>query len=141
MKQQADVFFILGTMFKADSRVAGDILGMTPEAYRKRLSRIRKKMAGFLEQYCGEYGNGTCKCKNRVNYAIQNHRINPQQLDYTSAVQIPVQTMLDVKTAMEDMDDLSQDFSFCKSYQSSERMKLLLQELLKSTQISVIRNS
>ncbi len=133
--------FILGTMFKADSRVAGDILGMTPEAYRKRLSRIRKKMAGFLEQYCGEYGNGTCKCKNRVNYAIQNHRINPQQLDYTSAVQIPVQTMLDVKTAMEDMDDLSQDFSFCKSYQSSERMKLLLQELLKSTQISVIRNS
>ncbi len=133
--------FILGTMFKADSRVAGDILGITPEAYRKRLSRIRQKMAGFLEQYCGEYGNGTCKCKNRVNYAIQNHRINPQQLDYTSAVQIPVQTMLDVKTAMEDMDDLSQDFSFCKTYQSSERMKLLLQELLKSTQISVIRNS
>lgn len=133
--------FILGTMFKADSRVAGDILGMTPEAYRKRLSRIRQKMAGFLEQYCGEYGNGTCKCKNRVNYAIQNHRINPQQLDYTTAVQIPVQTMLDVKNAMEDMDDLSQDFSFCKTYQSSERMKLLLQELLKSTQISVIRNS
>lgn len=133
--------FILGTMFKADSRVAGDILGITPEAYRKRLSRIRQKMAGFLEQYCGEYGNGTCKCKNRVNYAIQNHRINPQQLDYTTAVQIPVQTMLDVKNAMEDMDDLSQDFSFCKTYQSSERMKLLLQELLKSTQISVIRNS
>lgn len=133
--------FILGTMFKADSRVAGDILGITPEAYRKRLSRIRQKMAGFLEQYCGEYGNGTCKCKNRVNYAIQNHRINPQQMDYTTAVQIPVQTMLDVKNAMEDMDDLSQDFSFCKTYQSSERMKLLLQELLKSTQISVIRNS
>ena len=133
--------FILGTMFKADSLVAGDILGITPEAYRKRLSRIRQKMAGFLEQYCGEYGNGTCKCKNRVNYAIQNHRINPQQMDYTTAVQIPVQTMLDVKNAMEDMDDLSQDFSFCKTYQSSERMKLLLQELLKSTQISVIRNS
>ena len=133
--------FILGTMFKADSRVAGDILGITPEAYRKRLSRIRQKMAGFLEQYCGEYGNGTCKCKNRVNYAIQNHRINPQQLDYTTAVQIPVQTMLDVKNAMEDMDDLSQDFSFCKTYQSSERMKLLLQDLLKSTQISFIRNS
>ena len=62
-------------------------------------------------------------------------------MDYTTAVQIPVQTMLDVKNAMEDMDDLSQDFSFCKTYKSSERMKLLLQELLKSTQISVIRNS
>ncbi len=70
--------FILGTMFKVDSRIAGDILGMTPEAYRQRLSRIRKKMADFLGQYCGEYGAGRCKCKERVNYAIQNHRINPQ---------------------------------------------------------------
>ena len=54
--------FILGTMFKIDSRIAGDILEMTPEAYRKRLSRIRQKMADFLGQYCGEYGNGRCKC-------------------------------------------------------------------------------
>ena len=29
--------FILGTMFKLDSRIAGEILEMTPEAYRQRL--------------------------------------------------------------------------------------------------------
>lgn len=46
--------FILGTMFKVDSRIAGDILGITPEAYRQRLSRVRKKMADFLTEYCGE---------------------------------------------------------------------------------------
>ena len=40
--------FILGTMFKVDSRIAGDILGVSPEAYRQRLSRIRRKMADFL---------------------------------------------------------------------------------------------
>ena len=133
--------FILGTMFKIDSRIAGDILGMTPEAYRQRLSRIRKKMADFLGQYCGEYGSGRCKCKDRVNYAIQNHRINPLKPDYTAATEIPIQTMLDVKNAMEDIDDLSQDFSFCKSYQSPERTKHLIQELLNSTQLSIIRNS
>lgn len=133
--------FILGTMFKVDSRIAGDILGMTPEAYRQRLSRIRRKMADFLGQYCGEYGSGKCKCKDRVNYAIQNHRINPVQLDYVSAAEIPAKTMLDVKSAMENMDDLSQEFSFCKSYRSPERTRHLIQELLKSTQLSIIRNS
>ncbi|MCI9450442.1 MAG: RNA polymerase subunit sigma-24, partial [Clostridiales bacterium] len=133
--------FILGTMFKVDSRIAGDILKMTPEAYRQRLFRIRKKMAEFLGRYCGEYGSGRCKCKDRINYAIQNHRINPQQLDYTTAAEISVQTMLNVKNAMEEIDGLSQDFSFCKSYQSPEQMKLLIQELLDSTQLSVIRNS
>ena len=133
--------FILGTMFKVDSRIAGDILEMTPEAYRQRLSRIRKKMAEFLGKYCGEYGNGRCKCKDRVNYAIQSHRINPLQLDYTAATEISVQTMLNVKKAMEDIDDLSQGFPFCKSYQSPERTKHLIQELLDSTQLSIIQNS
>ncbi len=114
---------------------------MTPEAYRQRLSRIRRKMADFLVQYCGEYGGGRCKCKDRVNYAIQNHRINPLQLDYTVSKEIPAKTMLEVKNAMEDIDDLSQDFSFCKSYQSPERMKHLIQELLDSAQFSIIRNS
>lgn len=133
--------FILGTMFKVDSRIAGEILEMTPEAYRQRLSRTRKKMAEFLGKYCGEYGNGRCKCKDRVNYAIQNHRINPLQLDYTAATEISAQTILNVKNAMEDIDNLSQDFSFCKAYQSSDRAKHLIQELLDSTQLSIIRDS
>ena len=133
--------FILGTMFKVDSRIAGDILELTPEAYRQRLSRVRKKMADFLGEYCGEYGSGRCRCKDRVNYAIQSRRLNPLQLDYTAATEIPVKTMIDVKSAMEDIDDLSQDFSFCKPYESPEHTKRLLQEFLDSTQFSVIKNS
>ena len=141
LDMESRCIFILGTMFKIDSRIAGDILEMTPEAFRQRLSRIRRKMADFLGQYCGEYGGGRCKCKDRVNYAIQSHRINPLQLDYTAATEISIQTMLDVKNAMEDIDDLSQDFSFCKPYQSPERMKHLIQEFLDSTQFSIIQNS
>lgn len=141
LDMESRCIFILGTMFKIDSRIAGDILKMTPEAYRQRLSRIRKKMADFLGQYCGEYGNGKCKCKDRVNYAIQNHRLNPLQLDYMAAKEISIQTMIDVKKAMEDVDDLSQDFSFCKPYQSPEHIKHLIREFLDSTQLSIIQKS
>ena len=131
--------FILGTMFKIDSRTAGEILEISPEAYRQRLSRIRKKMAEFLEQYCGEYGGGRCKCEDRVNYAIQCHRINPLQPDYISAKEIPIQTITDVKNAMEEIDDLSQDFSFCRTYQSPERTKHMIDEFLNSAQLSIIQ--
>ena len=141
LDMESRCIFILGTMFKIDSRMAGDILEITPEAYRQRLSRIRKKVADFLGQYCGEYGRGRCKCKDRVNYAIQNHRINPLQLNYVTATEIPAQTIIDVKNAMEDIDDLSQDFLFCKPYRSPERTKHLLQEFLNSTQLSVIQKS
>ncbi len=131
--------FILGTMFKPDSRIAGDILGITPEAYRQRLSRIRKKMADFLEAYCGEYGTGKCKCRNRLNYAIQSHRLNPVSLECTGAVEIPMETILNFKAAMEEIDDLSLRFSFCKAYQSTDKIKKFIEDFLNSEQISIIK--
>ena len=41
--------------------------------------------------------------------------------------------------AMEDIDNLSQDFSFCKPYRSPERTRNLIQEFLDSTQLSVVQ--
>lgn len=130
--------FILGTMFKLDSRIAGEILGITPETYRQRLSRVRKKMASFLTEYCGEYGNGKCHCVERVNYAIQNHRIHPSRLDFQTAV--PKQVVLDVKEAMEEIDDISQEFSFCKTYEPPEKMKRFMEDFLNGKAFSVVEN-
>lgn len=128
--------FILGTMFHVDSRIAGDILGITPEAYRKRLSRVRKKMADFLREYCGEYGGGTCHCESRVNYAIQNHRIHPSSLDFYNAV--PKQVSLEVTAAMEEIDDISQEFSFCRTYESPEKLRQFVEDFLNGAPFSVV---
>ena len=128
--------FILGTMFHVDSRIAGDILGLTPEVYRKRLSRVRKKMADFLREYCGEYGGGTCHCESRVNYAIQNHRIHPSSLDFYNAV--PKQVSLEVTAAMEEIDDISQEFSFCRIYESPEKLRQFVEDFLNGAPFSVV---
>lgn len=131
--------FILGTMFRADSRVAGEILGITPEAYRSRLSRVRRKMADFLAEYCGEYGNGQCRCADRINYAIQNHRISPEHRDFTAAREICPETMVSVKRAMEDIDGISQEFSFCRTYQSPERLREFIMNFLSGADIETVR--
>ena len=128
--------FILGTMFRLDSRIAGDILGITPEAYRQRLFRVRKKMADFLSEYCGEYGKGSCRCINRVNYAIQNRRIAPHQLDFTTAK--PSCVAMEVTAAMEEIDGYSQQFSFCRMYQSTEGLKKMIRDFLNSPAFSTV---
>lgn len=128
--------FILGTMFRLDSRIAGEILGVTPETYRQRLSRVRKKMADFLSEYCGEYGKGTCHCANRVNYAIQNHRIAPDRLDFTAAK--PSDIAVEVKAAMEEIDGYAQQFSFCRTYQSTERLKRMIRDFLNGPAFSAV---
>ena len=128
--------FILGTMFRVDSQIAGDILGITPEAYRQRLSRVRKKMAEFLSDYCGEYGAGACRCAKRVDYAIQNHRLQPDHLDFTAARPAPL--AIEVKEAMEEIDGYAHQFSFCKTYQSPAHVRAFLQDFLNGTVLSTV---
>ena len=127
--------FILGTMFRLDSRIAAEILEITPETYRQRLSRVRRKVADFLKEYCGEYGSGACRCADRVNYAIQNHRIHPAKLDFTNAVPKEIRAF---KDAMEEIDSLSQEFSFCKTYQSPQSLKKFIEDFLDGPAFSVV---
>ena len=133
--------FILGTMFQIDSRIAGEILEMTPEAYRQRLSRVRGKMAQFLSAYCGEYGSGKCRCRDRINYAIRSHRLDPAQLDYTSASSPDMEQLREIKGAMEEIDGLSQQFSFCKMYQTPERLKEYIRKFLDSPAAAAVKNA
>lgn len=133
--------FILGTMFHLDSATAGEILEITPESYRQKLSRSRKKMADFLSAYCGEYGSGKCRCEKRLNYAIQNRRLDPKDLSYTSATSLPQSTLIRFTAAMEEIDDLSAQFAFCKAYEPSQSTSHFLQELLTSPAFQIVKNS
>ena len=131
--------YILGTMFKADSRIAGEILGMTPEAYRQKLSRIRRKVAEFLKEYCGLAG-GRCSCKKRVNYAIATHRINPQRLEYQALSTDGMQAR-DYMQAMEQVDDCSVVFSELPMYGVTQTTKEMLSGFLNSELCTYIKNA
>lgn len=129
--------FILGTMFRLDSRIAGEILGLSPEAYRQRLSRTRKKMAEFLSTYCGACGSGPCQCSGRVDYAIQTHRLFPNALPYTAAQPLHAA----VKDAMEQIDDLAQAFACYKLYASPAGVRQYITDLLASPLFSTATGS
>lgn len=133
--------FILGTMFKVDSAVAGEILGITPEAYRKRLSRIRQKMADFLGTYCGLSGTGPCNCEKRVNYAIASHRIDPQHLEYQGRSTSSAGMLERCKGAMEKIDDLSAIFSQMPSYKVSPKVMQFLEQFLNSEEYRIVKEA
>lgn len=131
--------YILGIMFKADSKTCGEILGMTPETYRQRLSRIRKKVAAFLSDYCGLSKTGTCSCQKRVGYAVKTNRLNPKNLEYSSLDKLPEAEVSGFMQAMEEMDELSLIFADMPKYRMPGNTKIFLEKLLQSDNMSVIR--
>ena len=132
--------YILGTMFRVDSRLAAEILEISPEAYRQRLSRIKKKMADFLDEYCGLSGKGVCSCSKRISYAIATHRVNPEKPEFTS-LEENTEFLQECKTAMEEIDDRSLVFSSLPAYRTTRAARQYLNEFLKSDCYSMISNA
>jgi RNA polymerase sigma factor (sigma-70 family) len=139
LDSESRCIYVLGVMFKADSKVCGEILGLTPEAYRQRLSRIRKMVSEFLSDYCGLSKTGSCNCKKRVGYAVQTQRLNPQKLEYSSLEKFSDIDTLGFNQAMEEMDELSLIFANLPKYRSPKVIKEFLEKLLVSNNMNIIR--
>lgn len=132
--------YILGTMFRLDSRVAAEILEMSPAAYRQKLSRIRRKMGEFLSEYCGLSGTGLCSCRRRTNYAIVTHRLDPVRLDFSAMNECAYNELVSCTDAMEQLDDLSQIFASFPAYRSPERIAVWIRELMAGKHFSTVLN-
>ena len=130
--------FVLGTMFRLDSRVAAEILEISPEAYRQRLSRVRRRMAGFLREYCGLSGTGMCACGRRVDYAAATHRLDPQHLEYQALRECEYSAVLSFTDAMEELDAQSQVFAALPAYRAPERAAAWIRQLLASRSFSEV---
>ena len=63
LEKDIRIAFILGELYGVTSTEGAFILDITPEAFRKRISRGRKRMHEFMTKHCGLVNNNeTCRC-------------------------------------------------------------------------------
>lgn len=121
--------YILGTMFRLDSKVAGEILNISAEAYRQRLTRIKKKMAEFLSEYCG-LAHGKCNCRKRIGYAVNANRLFPTNLEYSTLQKINDMEVGEFTKSMEHLDEISAIFSSMPKYKNPKVAKEFIEKLI-----------
>lgn len=135
---QSRCIYILGTMFHFDSRIAADMLDLSPENYRQKLSRARHKMADFLQANCGLAG-GTCDCFKRVGFAIKTHRLDPGRLAFSHLKTLNHSLLEEYTEAMEVFDEQMDVFENLPHYQSPVDTKKFIQKLVSSDAMIKIR--
>ena len=63
LDKEMRIAFILGDIFGATSKEGAYILDITPETFRKRLSRGRRRLHEFMMRHCGLVNeNNKCRC-------------------------------------------------------------------------------
>ena len=141
LKPQDRCIYILGTMFHIDSKSAAEILDMTPEAYRQRLSRARKRMASFLSTYCGAVSNGFCQCDKRIPYAVMTHRLEPQNLEYSRLKTLDKRILNEFCDHMEELGERWDSFDQLPAFRCTMDAKQLLRELVDSEVMKKVQNA
>jgi len=77
--------YLIGEIFEVAPNEAAGILSLSPENYRKRLSRARSAVLTFTQKTCGLVNeNAACRCKKRIAPALAQRRIRPGQVVYSA---------------------------------------------------------
>jgi len=133
------LIYILSNMFGVSSKEGAVILNITPEAFRKRLSRAREKMRNFMEGNCGLVnGNKTCNCKKRVEIAIESHRIDPKRLLFVNRPLGTNDAVEACKNEMEQFDNISAVFSSNPFYLAPQSIIEKIQGILFSNSYQIL---
>ncbi|MFV1980971.1 MAG: RNA polymerase sigma factor [Rhodothermia bacterium] len=85
LNREQRITYILGDIFEITDREGGEMLGITPAGYRKRLSRVRTRLRNFMNRECGLMNpENPCRCRLKANYAIRRGFVNPKSLLFSS---------------------------------------------------------
>jgi RNA polymerase sigma factor (sigma-70 family) len=81
LDRELRVAFILGDIFCLSGDEAALVLEVDAATYRKRLSRARKLLLGFMRDRCGVFDPGNpCSCRGQVDAALADGRLSRDDL-------------------------------------------------------------
>jgi RNA polymerase sigma factor (sigma-70 family) len=76
--------FVLGEIFEASDVVAAEVLGITRDNFRQRLTRAREHLRQFLTGRCGLIdAEGACHCARKTKGFIAKGIVDPARLRFT----------------------------------------------------------
>ncbi|MET1260713.1 RNA polymerase sigma factor [Flagellimonas sp. DF-77] len=81
LTREQRLVYILGEMFDADHTIGSEILELSKDNFRKRLSRARKDIYHFMNNKCGLVNKANpCRCHKKVTFALDNKVIDSRNL-------------------------------------------------------------
>ena len=81
LDREQRLVYIMGVIFQVSDKIASEILGVTRDNYRQKLSRARKQMFSFMYNKCGLMNkNNPCSCEKKTKALIDSGYVNPDKL-------------------------------------------------------------
>lgn len=81
LDREQRLIFILGSMFSVNDETGSEILEISKDNYRQKLSRARKQLANFMNNKCGLINkDNPCHCAKKTKLMMDAGHVNPDKL-------------------------------------------------------------
>ena len=135
LSRELRLAFVLGQVFEVSSEEGATILGISPAAFRKRLSRGRDGIRRFLIRNCGLVRpENPCACERQAVYDIEVGWIDPDQPRYAES-QGSAEGRDELRDRLRELDEMGRVAALFRTYPGrgpSESFAGLVKQLLDS---------
>lgn len=141
LNREQRLVYILGSIFGINDTVGSEIMEISHENFRQRLSRARRDLFNFMNNKCGLVNkDNPCRCSKKTKALVDVGYVNPKKLLFN------VNTMYNVHKAVEDnlpvmenfLDDKCNNLFLEHPYQQSPDFVLELSKILDSSEFKDI---
>ncbi len=143
LEEKIRIAFILGELFDMSGDEAADIIGITKETYRKRLSRARAKLTHFMKKNCGLVNPGNpCHCSKLVGPDIRDGWIDPDNLQFVGT-RCRAKTDKTVMDRLKEMDEIARVVALFRSYpeySAPDAVVGVIKEMIDSRKYKILRH-
>jgi RNA polymerase sigma factor (sigma-70 family) len=85
LNREQRVIFILGALFGVTDKVGSEIMEISRENFRQKLSRARKELYNFMNDKCGLiHKNNPCHCAKKAKALVDSGYVNPDNLIFNT---------------------------------------------------------
>lgn len=132
LERKQRLVYILGEVFEINSKIASEFLDISPENFRKILSRARRELYNFMNKKCGLLNkDNPCRCSKKTKGFIKAGWVNPDKLEFNSDFLNEIKEMIPEK--INKCDNLTEEkyaTLFKESpYYQRDKSKELISEL------------
>ncbi|MBD3161750.1 MAG: sigma-70 family RNA polymerase sigma factor [Candidatus Eisenbacteria bacterium] len=97
--------FVIGGIWQTNDRTGGEIMGISRESFRQKLSRARRCLRSFLDDRCSLVSDcNRCRCKRKAKALIDAGYLDPNELTFGGGSLRKVRDVVRERTAQ--IDDL-----------------------------------
>lgn len=135
LSREQRLVYVLGEIFEVNHNIASEILDISKDNFRQKLSRARRDLYNFMNRKCGLVNeNNPCRCSKKTKGFMEAGWVNTKDLKFNIEHQRKIMSLSPQKDAQlrETMEEkyasLFQEHPFKDNFEKENLMKGILED-------------